>query len=334
MSSRSAPRPLDWVRSIKVKLGLVVVGAVAVTVGAIYGSLRFGLHARFAFALGLIVALGVIQLLAHGMVRPLREMAAASDAMARGDYGRRVTATAQDEVGALARSFNAMAGNLAEADRQRRDLVANMSHELRTPIASIQARLENAADGIEVIDQRAAESILAGVARLGRLVNQLLRLAELDSGDARLDPKTFFAADLVAGAAEEVAAVQPCVPIEIDVDPALKGFGDVEALHQVLSNVVANACTHSPAGDVVTINATTEQGRLTLRVRDTGEGIPDAESQKVFERFYRLDPARSGCEGAGLGLAIARSIVESHGGQIRSVSPPSGGCQIVIDLPT
>ncbi len=334
MSNRRAPRPLDWVRSIKAKLGLVVVGAVAATVAAIYGSLRFDLHPRYAFAVGLVVALSVIQLLAHGMVRPLREMAAASEAMARGDYGRRVTATAQDEVGTLARSFNAMAADLAEADRQRRDLVANVSHELRTPIASIQARLENAGDGIEVIDQPAAESMLAAVARLGRLVEQLLRLAELDAGDARLDPKPFVVADLLTAAVEEVAAIQPGIPIEIDVDPALNSFGDIESLHQVLSNVLANACAHSPPGGVVTIDATTHDGQLRVRVRDAGAGIPVAEGEKVFERFYRVDPARSGREGAGLGLAIARSIVESHGGHIRSVPPPSGGCQIVIDLPT
>lgn len=333
MSGRTARRPLDPVRSIKVKLGAVVVGAVTATVAAIYGSLHFGLQARFAFAAGLVVALGVIQLLAHGMVLPLREMAAASAAMAEGDYGRRVTATSQDEVGELARSFNAMAESLAEADRQRCDLVANVSHELRTPIASLQARLENVADGIEVIDQRAAESMLAAVGRLARLVEQLLRLAQLDAGEAPLHPKPFIVADLVAGAVEEVEPVQPSVQMVVDVDPGLAGFADVEALHQALSNVLANACAHSPAGGAVTIAASSDREHLTLRVRDEGVGIPAAESERVFERFYRLDPARSGCTGAGLGLAIARSIVESHGGRIRAVPPPSGGCQIVIDLP-
>jgi signal transduction histidine kinase len=333
MSGRTPPRPLDPVRSIKVKLGVVVVGAVTATVAALYGSLLFGLQARFAFAAGLVVALGVIQLLAHGIVLPLREMAAASAAMAGGDYGRRVTATSQDEVGELARSFNALAESLAEAHRQRRNLVANVSHELRTPIASLQARLENVADGIEVIDQRGAESMLAAVGRLARLVEQLLCLAQFDAGEARLDPRRFIVADLVAGAMDEVEPVQPLVKMVVDVDPGLEGFADVEALHQALTNVLANACAHSPPAGVVCIDASSDGHHLTLRVRDHGVGIPAAEAERVFERFHRLDPARSGRDGTGLGLAIARSIVESHGGRIRAVPPPSGGCQIVIDLP-
>jgi methyl-accepting chemotaxis protein len=124
-ASHLGPRPLDRIRSVKVKLGLVVVGAVVATVGAIFASLAFGLHARFAFAGGLVVSLVVIQLLAHGMVLPLRQMVSATQAMARGDYSQRVTATAQDEVGSLARSFNTMAAKLDEVERQRRELVAN-----------------------------------------------------------------------------------------------------------------------------------------------------------------------------------------------------------------
>ena len=125
----SGLRPLDWVRSIKVKLGLVVVGSVVATVGSIYGSLYIGLHARFAFVGGLVVSLVVIQLLAHGMVLPLRQMVAASRAMANGDYSQRVTATAQDEVGSLARSFNTMAARLEQVEGQRRELVANVALE-------------------------------------------------------------------------------------------------------------------------------------------------------------------------------------------------------------
>jgi signal transduction histidine kinase len=154
-TSHLGPRPLDRVRSIKVKLGLIVVGSVAATVGAIYASLFFGLHARFAFAGGLVVSLVVIQLLAHGMVLPLREMVSATRAMANGDYSQRVTVTAQDEVGSLARSFNTMASKLEEVERQRRELVANVSHELRTPIAALRARLENLADGVEALDGEA-----------------------------------------------------------------------------------------------------------------------------------------------------------------------------------
>src|ERR1700722_10342451 len=180
-------RPLDNVRSIKVKLGLVVVGSVAATVGAIDTSFYVGLHARFAFVAGLIISLVVIQLLAHGMVMPLRQMVAATSAMAAGDYSQRVTATAQDEVGSLARSFNTMAARLDEAECQRRELMANVSHELRTPIAALRARLENLADGVEVLDGEAVATMLKATERLGRLVDQLLELAQFESGAIRID---------------------------------------------------------------------------------------------------------------------------------------------------
>ena len=173
-----AHRPLDWVRSIKVKLGLVVVGSVAVTVGAIFASVYAGLHTRYAFVGGLIVSLVMIQLLAHGMVAPLREMVTATKAMASGDYRQRVRATGQDEVGSLARSFNTMAARLDEVEQQRRELLANVSHELRTPVAALRARLENLADGVEVLDGEAVATMLKGTERLGRLVDQLLELAQ------------------------------------------------------------------------------------------------------------------------------------------------------------
>ena len=164
-----ADRPLDWVHSIKVKLGLVVVGSVAVTVGAIFASVYADLHTRYAFVAGLIASLVMIQLLAHGMVAPLREMVAATKAMANGDYSQRVRATSQDEVGSLARSFNTMAARLDEVERQRRELLANVSHELRTPVAALRARLENLADGIDVLDGEAVDTMLKGTERLGRL---------------------------------------------------------------------------------------------------------------------------------------------------------------------
>jgi len=125
------PRPLDPLSSIKVKLGVVILAAVAVTAGVEYAGLVTGFHPWFFTLVAAALALGVVQLLAHGMTFPLREMAAAAREMARGDYARRVTASSRDEVGELARAFNAMAAELAEVDRLRRDLVANVSHELR-----------------------------------------------------------------------------------------------------------------------------------------------------------------------------------------------------------
>ena len=143
------------------------------------------------------------------MTSPLREMAAAASAMARGDYGRRVRATSRDEVGELARAFNAMAAELGDADRMRRDLVANVSHELRTPIGALQALLENLADGVEPPDPAALRTALAQTERLGRLVAQLLDLSRLESGGLALRPAPFGDARAARAGRARVRARRP-----------------------------------------------------------------------------------------------------------------------------
>lgn len=333
-ASRLRPRPLDWVQSIKVKLGLVAVGSVAVTVGAVYGSVAFGLHARFAFAAGLVVSLVVIQMLAHGMVMPLREMVSATRDMANGDYSQRVTATAQDEVGSLARSFNTMASKLEEAERQRREFVADVSHELRTPIAALRARLENLADGVEVLDAEAVAAMLKGTERLSRLVDQLLELSQFESGAIRIGRQSFLVSEVIEEAVAEVRPVDADVRIVTDVAGGLAGAGDPERIHEVVTNLLTNAVRHSPAGGEVTVRGAPTPGGVQIEVSDEGAGVPTGDLERIFDRFYRVDAARrSGAGGAGLGLAIARSIVELHGGSIRAEPRIPAGCRIVFDLP-
>ena len=177
---------LDQVTSVKVKLGLlvavsVIVASIVAAVGAV-GDVPAWLSIPVTVAL----ALGVTQLLAVGMTSPLREMTAAARGMARGDYSARVTATSSDEVGELARAFNRMAEDLAAVDRQRRELVANVSHELRTPLAALCAVLENLVDGVAEPDPVALRTALDQAERLSALASDLLDLARVDAGAARL----------------------------------------------------------------------------------------------------------------------------------------------------
>jgi signal transduction histidine kinase len=333
-SARLGSRPLDWVRSIKVKLGLVVVGSVAATVGAIEISLYLGVHARFAFLGGLVVSLAVIQLLAHGMVMPLREMVAATRAMADGDYSERVTATAQDEVGSLARSFNIMAAKLEQVESQRRDLIANVSHELRTPISALRARLENLADGVEVLDKDAVTAMLKATERLSRLVDQLLELSQFESGTISIDRQEFKVCELLEDAVAEVGPVSSEVRIVTDVADHLAGTGDPERIHEVLTNLLTNAVRHSSAGGEVKVRAVPIPGGFRVEVSDEGVGVPPEDIDRIFDRFYRVDAARgTGAGGAGLGLAIARSIVELHGGSIWAAPRSPTGCRVVFELP-
>lgn len=332
-------RPLDPLPSIKLKLGIVIVAAVGVTVIAIFTGFRLGLAIWWSVPAAIVIGLGMVQFLARGMTSPLRDMAAAATAMSKGDYGRRVQATSRDEVGRLAQAFNAMAGELAEVDRMRRDLVANASHELRTPLAALRAELENVVDGVEPADPETLRTMLHQVERLGRLVNQLLDLSRLESGAAPIQPRPFDVKPLLEQAARQSRVHSPDVEVDIVVDDAVRQvLGDPERIHQVVANLVDNAVRHSPPHGRVAVGARTLNGgaRIAIEVSDSGPGIPPDERTRVFERFYRADPARaraSAGSGSGLGLAIAKWIVDLHGGEIRAEEASPTGCRMVVELP-
>jgi HAMP domain-containing protein len=174
------PRPLDPVRNMKVKIGMILLGSGAAATAWFYA--WQGWFPKWTAMTGVVVGLLTLQILAHGMTSPLREMTAAAQAMAHGDYSRRVRATSRDEVGQLADAFNQMAADLAAADRQRRELIANVSHELRTPITALQGILENIVDGVAEAEPAMMETALTQTERLGRLVTELLDLSRLDAG--------------------------------------------------------------------------------------------------------------------------------------------------------
>ena len=333
-------RPLDRLSSIKVKLGVVIVAAVAMTIIVNEVGFRVSWPLWLRAVTAGALALAMVQFLARGMTSPLREMAAATRAMARGEYDRRVTATSRDEVGELARAFNRMASDLAETDRVRRDLVANVSHELRTPISALQAVLENLVDGVAEPDPATLESALRQVERLGRLVSQLLDLSRLESGASPLQQRLFELRPLLVQAVEEARAradreTAKDVFMRVDVAPvALRLMADPERVHQIASNLLTNAVRHSPDGGDVVVKARGYGGKVVIEVLDQGPGIPAAEASRVFERFYRSDAARSASDGgSGLGLAIARWIVDLHGGDIHVEDGTPHGCRMVVELP-
>jgi signal transduction histidine kinase len=336
-------RPLDPLGSIKAKLGVVVVGAVAAAVGALVVTNRLDVPLKVSAPLTALLALVMVQLLARGMTFPLREMARAAAAMAKGDYAQRVTASSRDEVGELARAFNRMAAELAETDRVRRDLIANVSHELRTPIAALQAVLENLVDEVERPEPATLRTMLRQVERLGRLAAQLLDLSRLESGVVRLERRAVALRQLIGQVVQEARLARPEASVAVEVDPPwLCVHADPERLHQVVANLVENALRFSPSGGTVAVVARAEVGEdgappdrtAVLEVLDEGPGIPGGEADRVFERFYRADPARSSADGgAGLGLAIVRWIVELHGGEVRAEPREPAGCRMVVTLP-
>jgi signal transduction histidine kinase len=333
-------RPLDRFGSIKVKLGVVIVAAVGVTIVVVALGVRAGWPLALCGLAAGALALAMVQFLARGMTSPLREMASAARAMARGDYDLRVTATSRDEVGELARAFNRMAEDLAEVDRVRRDLVANVSHELRTPISALQAVLENLLDGVAPPEPETLRTMLRQVERLGRLVAQLLDLSRLESGAAPLQLRRFELRPLLEQALHESRlhaqqVVSKSVDLSMRVDPSgLAVTADPERLHQVVANLLDNAVRHSPNGGRIVVTAEGNGEGITIEVADEGPGISEQDKSRVFERFYRSDSARSSSDGGtGLGLAIARWVVDLHGGDIRAEGGRPRGCRVVVELP-
>jgi signal transduction histidine kinase len=331
---RPPERPLDPLPTLKLKLSVVILAAVAVTVIVFFIGVKLGLWPSIAGAIAGVVALAVVWVLARGITSPLREMVTATEAMARGDFSQRVTATSHDEIGTLARSFNQMAAELAETDRLRRDLVANVSHELRTPIAALQAVLENLVDGVAPASPETLQSMLAQVERLGRLVQQLLDLSRLEAGTLPLELRAFDVESMLERAIRD-SSLRADVRVEIEMVP--RGFrfeADGERLHQVIANLVENAVRHSPSGGEVVVRAICATDAACFEVIDQGPGIPEAEAAHVFERFYRADSARSThAGGAGLGLAIVKWIVELHHGDIRVEQAQPHGCRMVVTIP-
>ena len=288
-----------------------------------------------------IVALLLARLLARGMTTPLRDMAKATKGMAQGDYSQQVHTTSRDEVGQLAVAFNKMSGELAGTERLRRELVANVSHELKTPISALRAHLENLLDGVEDPKPETLEVMLAQSERLSRLVEQLLELSRLESGDVPLHTEPIRLAPLIGQVVSEIEVAQAdkgVLLLNRVNGEAPMVLADEERIHQVLFNLLDNAVRFTPPGGEVAVTASREDDRCVLTVSDTGPGIGAEHLPKLFERFYRVDPSRargdgSDSGGTGIGLAIARSVVEAHGGRIWAESEPGHGAEFHFDLP-
>ncbi len=325
------PRPLDPFRSIKLKLSILlgISGGAGISVfWILIGSVAW----RTAFA---AASVGVImlQIFAHGMTKPLREMTAAAKAMARGDYSLRVRATSRDEVGELARAFNVMAADLGAVDRQRRELMANVSHELRTPITALQGLLENMVDGVSRPDPDTLKTALAQTERLGRLVTELLDLSKVDAGAIALDLEPIDVAEFLTEVVSAARLARPNARFELaKMDGSLVVTADRGRLHQVFANLLDNAARHTPGGETIRVSAEHHGTVTVFEVADRGSGVPPHLRHVVFERFTRGHKSTDG--GTGLGLAIARWVVNLHLGTIAIVDSLDGiGCRIRITLP-
>ncbi len=293
---------------------------------------------------GLLFAIPVL-MLAGGIrayrryATPLADVMAAADAVADGDLTVRVNEAGPGEFARLSRSFNRMTAELEQSDRLRRNLTADVAHELRNPLHIIQGNLEGMLDGIYEPSGEHIAATLDETRALTRLVEDLQTIAAAEAGQltlitAPVDVRELLA-DLVTsfGPMAETAGITLSATTDGAADD-LTVMGDVGRLDQVLTNLVTNALRHTETGGAVTLHAGPTVAGVRITVTDNGEGIPADDLPYVFERFWRGDPARShrGGAGGGLGLAIARQLIEAHGGAIEVESEAGQGTRFVIDL--
>jgi signal transduction histidine kinase len=327
-------RPLDRFRSIKVKLAIVIVAGVFISALVSWVGYRTGLAPAAQPLVALALALLFVYPFSRGITSPLREMAAASKAMADGDFSRPISISSRDEVGDLARAFDQMRSELAEVDRQRRALIANVSHELRTPLTALRARFENIVDGVQMNDAASAAASLAEIERLSQLVEVVLDLSRLESGASSLHVETFDVGSLLQDAVSSAVADEHATRILVEPTDELVYVGDRARLHQVVCNLVDNALRFSPPSTTVVVSASPVADGVAVTVSDRGPGIAEVDRVRVFERFYRTDDARSSASGgSGLGLAIVTEIVDLHGGSVEILPNEPNGCRFVVRLP-
>jgi len=271
--------------------------------------------------------------LARSIAGSLRRVGFASRELAAGDLAARAPTGGAREIAELAASFNAMAAGLEQLFDARRELVAWASHDLRTPIASMQAMLEAIEDGLASADDY-LPTLREQVRTLSMLVDDLFELARIDAGVLGLELRRTRVAPLIDSALRLLRPEADArgIALSSQVDASAEAQLAPDKIERVLFNLLTNALRHTPSDGSIAVRVERRETDLLLRVEDSGEGLEGDAPARMFERFWRADRARSG-SGAGLGLAIARGLVEAHGGRIWAENSPRGGACVSFTLP-
>lgn len=358
-------RSLTW-KLLAAQLAVIIAGSVTLAVVAlVVGPRLFHRHVQDALgfvppavmehldtafneALWLSLVLGIAAatvtaatvswILSTRVVGPISDLAVVARGISRGDYEARVDVGGSDELTVLGRAFNEMAASLASAEERRRQLLSDVAHELRTPLATIDAYLEGLADGVVEPSADTWGLLRNECGRLGRITEDLTKVSRAEERqlDLRVQPIAAVALlEVAAGAATPAFAAKG---VELQVSPVGDGLHvsvDPDRLGEVLANLLGNALRHTPGGGTVTLAAERADDDVVLTVTDSGEGLAPDDLERVFERFYRADRSRSRDQGgSGIGLAIARALVEAHGGRLWAESAGKGhGTRFVCLIP-
>ncbi|HHB91510.1 MAG TPA: HAMP domain-containing protein [Anaerolineae bacterium] len=291
-----------------------------------------------AVIVSLIAAIAVSLFTSQRIVQPIRAMMQASREIAAGNFKRRVAVVSEDELGALAESFNQMAEELELTEQRRLNLIGDVAHELRTPLTNLRTMLEALTDGVLPPDPATFQTMNHEVLRLQRLVQDLQELSRAEAGEMAMFPEWVDPAQLVSSVVDRLALQfhDKGVALHVNMEPDLPMiFVDPARITQVLVNILGNALQYTPGGGQVWVAVRRGGDAIEFVVRDTGRGIPAEDLPHIFERFYRVDKSRARASGgSGIGLTISKHIVEAHGGRIWAKSEgPGKGSEFGFTLP-
>jgi signal transduction histidine kinase len=292
--------------------------------------------------IGLVIAFGLSIWLARSVAKPLQHIATAAGRVADGDYSQRVPITGPTEAQIVARAFNDMTAQVQQTQQAEQDFIANVTHDLRTPLTSIQGFSQAIMDGVAAEPEaarHAASIIYEEASRLTRLVGELLDITKIRAGRLQMMRHAVEIEQVLqrVGTNMQIKAEQKGVQLHQQIPPLVRIAGDGDRLAQVFTNLVDNAIKHTDAGGQVWLMAKLEGNGVLVQVQDTGEGIPEDDLSRIFQRFYQVDKSRNRDaqhKGAGLGLAITYEIIEAHQGRIWVESQVGVGSRFSVWLPT
>jgi histidine kinase len=307
----------------------------------LYNNFRASFNDALTYALlaSGLAALLVSLFFSRSVVAPLRAMMKASQRIAEGHYDERVRITGSDELAQLGERFNSMTERLEQTETMRRQLLGDVSHELRTPLTAIGGYMEGLIDGVLPATPETYEQVRHEALRLGRLVDDLQELSRVESGSFQLDLRPLSLSAPLETTAKRLSRQfdEKGVALSLSLPPELPPvLADEDRLTQVLTNLLGNALAYTPAGGEVSVSAQRAGGEVWVSIKDSGVGIPAEHLAHIFDRFYRVDASRSrgAGGGSGIGLTIARRLVEAHGGRIWAESEGEGkGSVFTFTLP-
>jgi len=293
------------------------------------------------FLWGGLVAIGIALiitfLLSRRILSPVKALTSAAQRFGHGDFSQSVEIKDRGEIGELAKAFNSMASDLERVEQLRRNMVADIAHELRTPLSNIKGYLEAILDGVKKQDTETIRSLNEEATLLSRLVDDLQELSLAEAGKLKLDCKPEDIGNLVKQAVstmQEQATAKGLLVFTNLPETLPKVKIDSHRINQVLRNLLKNAIAHTEKGGSITVTAQEQSGWVKVSVADTGEGIPPEALPYIFERFYRVDKSRTRATGGiGLGLTIAKQLVEAHGGEIEAQSELGKGSRFIFTVP-